>query len=225
MIDFHTHILPNMDDGPKSVDESLEILNLLEKQNVKLVFLTSHFYPSNESIDDYLSRRDKAFKELNYSGNLELKLGCELHYYNGISQSDKLDKLCLEGSNILLLELPFDTNINQNMFNEIISLSNKGIRVMLAHIERYGVDEEKIIDLKSKGILIQANCEFIIGSLFDHKGLKWLKNGYIDVIGSDCHNLGLRKPNYLEATSKITNKYGEEFCCYFMEKSSRILGV
>lgn len=225
MIDFHTHILPNMDDGPKSVSESLEMLNLLEKQNVRLVFLTSHFYPSNESIDDYLLRRDKAYKELNYHGNLELKLGCELHYYNGISQSDKLEKLCLGDSNILLLELPFDTVINANMVNEITSLNNRGIRVMIAHIERYDVNEEKIIDLRSRGILIQANCEYIIGSLFDHKGLQWLKKGYIDVIGSDCHNLGSRKPNYLEAINKIKNKFGEDFYCYYIDKSCRIIGI
>ena len=144
MIDFHTHILPNMDDGPKSVETSLELLSILEKQNVKLVCLTSHFYPNRESIDDFILRRDNAYKQLDYKGNLELRLGCEVHYYNGISQSDNLDKLCLENTNILLLELPFETIINDNMIREIISLSNRGFKVMLAHIERYDVDEKKI---------------------------------------------------------------------------------
>lgn len=223
MIDFHAHVLPNMDDGPTSVNESLEILNLLEKQNVKLVCLTSHFYPNRESIDDFLSRRNNAFKELNYKGNLELRLGSEVHFYSGISQSDDLYKLCLEKTNLLLLELPFETYINNNMIKEIISLNNKGIRVMLAHIERYDVDEGKMIELVNNGILIQANCEFIIGSLFDNKGIKWLKKGYIDALGSDCHNMHNRKPNYLEAINKISKKLGNDYCCYFIEKSSRII--
>lgn len=223
MIDFHTHILPNMDDGPKSVETSLELLSILEKQNVKLVCLTSHFYPNRESIDDFILRRDNAYKQLDYKGNLELRLGCEVHYYNGISQSDNLDKLCLENTNILLLELPFETIINDNMIREIISLSNRGFKVMLAHIERYDVDEKKIKTLKQNGILIQANCEFIIGGFLDRKGLKWLEKGYIDVIGSDCHNLNDRKPNYLEAINRIKNKFGEDFCGNFLERSGRIL--
>lgn len=223
MIDFHTHILPNMDDGAKDVSTSLELLNSLEKQNVKLVYLTSHFYPRRESIEDFLQRRSESFKLLNYKGNLTLKLGCEVHYYNGISQSDNLDKLCLEDTNILLLELPFETIINDMMIREIISLSNRGFRVMLAHIERYNVDEEKILYLKRNGVLIQSNCEFVIGGLFDHKGIKWLKRGYIDVIGTDCHNLDSRKPNYSEAINVIKDKISAEFCENFIESTSNLI--
>ena len=223
MIDFHTHILPNMDDGPKDRETSLELLNLLEKQNVELVYLTSHFYPSRESIDEFLKRRSKAYKVLNYKGNIKLKLGSEVHYYSGISQSENLDKLCLEDSNILLLELPFETIISDLMIKEILSLSNRGFRVMLAHIERYNVDEQKLIYLRNNGVLIQANCEFIIGSFFDRKGIKWLKKGYIDVMGTDCHNLNTRKPNYLEAVNTIKNKINEAFCCSFLDNGGKIV--
>lgn len=222
MIDFHTHILPNMDDGPKSVETSLELLNLLEKQDVKLVCLTSHFYANKESIDEFITRRNEAFKLLDYKGNLELRLGAEVHYYPGISENKDIEKLCLQDSNILLLELPFETSINEIMMKEMIVLLKKGIRVMLAHIERYDIDEKTIRDLKNNGVLIQANCEFILQTFFN-KGLSWLKGGYIDVLGTDCHDLDKRKPNYLLAANKIKKKLGENVFNIFMENSDKIL--
>ena len=223
MIDFHTHILPNMDDGSISAKQSLEMLTMLEKQNVKLVCLTSHFYANQEPIDEYLKRRNDAFNQMNYKGIIELKLGCEVHYYRGISASEDIGKLCIEGTNILLIELPFETRINENIINEIISIKNRGYKVVLAHFERYNFSANDLKLFKRNGILLQANCEFIVGSFINSKGIKLLKDGFIDFIGSDCHDLDTRKPNILDATTKIKEKLGEDFLNTFNNNCYKII--
>lgn len=224
MIDIHTHILPNMDDGSDSVTTSVELLNILKNDGVKLVCLTSHFYPKNESIEDFLIRRNKSYEKLiNKYNDIDLRLGAEIHYYRGISASEDIDKLCIEGTNILLVELSFTSPVTDSTINELISLSNKGYKVVLAHIERYDIDPSKIAYMHSRGILMQANAEFINGLFTSRKALKWLKNGIIDLIGSDCHNLKDRSPNYLKAINKIKNKLGNEFYEQFIANSYKIL--
>ena len=223
MIDFHTHILPNMDDGSKSVDESIQLLNILKNEGVKLVCLTSHFYPRNESIEDFLERRNKSYKELNYNNEIKVLLGSEVHYYRGISTSEDIDKLCIENTNILLVELPFSTPINENIINEIVNLKNRGLRVILAHVERYKIDFSTLQYLHNNGVMLQCNTEFFLGFFSSKRALKWLENGIIDVIGSDCHNLIDRIPNYDKAMNIVKKNLGEDFLNNFVRKTYNII--
>lgn len=206
MIDFHTHILPNMDDGSDSVETSLKLLEMLEKENVKLVCLTSHFYPFNESIEEYIKRRNNSFNELDYQGNLTLKLGAEIRYYRGISISEDIDKLCLTGTKILLIEFPYFVRITESMIDEIISLKLKGYDVVLAHIERYRINRKSIDHLRNFGIKFQVNTDSVRNFFLRKKVINLIKNGYIYYLGSDCHNLYDRKPNY-ETALKMLKKY------------------
>lgn len=64
MIDFHSHILPGIDDGSASVEESLKLLEMLAEQGVKTVVATPHFYPDRTSVSDFLRRRDAAYQRL-----------------------------------------------------------------------------------------------------------------------------------------------------------------
>lgn len=224
MIDIHTHILPNMDDGSDSVATSIELLNILKNDGVKLICLTPHFYPSNESIENFLIRRNESYKQLiNKYDDLDLRLGAEIHYYRGISASEDIDKLCIEKTNILLIELSFTSPVTDSMINELIALSNKGFRIILAHIERYDIDPMKIEYMHTHGILMQCNVEFINGLFTSRKAIKLLRSGIIDVLGSDCHNLTSRAPNYSKAISIIKNKLGNEFCEKFIENSYIII--
>lgn len=222
MIDFHTHILPNMDDGSDSVQTSIDLLNILKNDGVKLVCLTSHFYPRNESIEDFLKRRQESFNKLNYKG-LDLRLGAEVHYYRGISASEDIEKLCIENTNILLLELSFNSPINDNVIKDILNLKHKGFTVILAHIERYNINEKTLIELHNNGILLQCNTEAFEGYFNSRNTLKWLEKGLIDVIGSDAHNLKDRKPNYGKTMDLIYNKLGEDFYKKFIDKTYKII--
>lgn len=224
MIDFHTHILPNVDDGSDSVNKSIELLNILKNDGVKLVCLTSHFYPKQESIDEFIERRNNAFSLLNYK-DLELRLGAEIHYYRGISVNDDIAKLCIDNTNILLIELSFSTVINDNVIKELINLKNRGFKILLAHIERYDISEDQLINMHNNGILFQCNSEMFTNFFLKRKALKWLKSGLIDVIGSDAHNTNDRRPNYAKAMNIIKDKFGTSFYDNFIEKTYNIIGT
>ena len=155
---------------------------------------------------------------------MELKLGSEVHYYSGISQSEEIHKLCLNGTNILLLELSFSSPITDSVVNDVIKLKNRGFVVILAHIERYDISESKLIYLHNNGVLLQANTSLFEGFLNSKRALKWLRNGIIDVIGSDCHDLEVRVPNYKKTMDLIAKKLGQEFLNKYIEKTYKIIG-
>ena len=223
MIDFHTHILPNMDDGSESVETSKQLLNILKSEGVKLVCLTSHFYPQRESFSEFIKRRNEAYKKLNYS-DLDLRLGAEVRYYRGLSTCEELSSMCIEGTNIILIELPFNIDINDNVISELININSKGYKVLLAHIERYNLNEKVLVKLHKHGILIQVNTEFFEGFFNSRKALRLLKRGLIDCVGSDTHNLDKRKPNYEKTMNLIKKRLGEKFYKEFIDRTYRIIG-
>lgn len=226
MIDFHTHILPNMDDGSSNVEESLYLLNVLENEGVDTVCLTPHFYPNNEEINEFILRRNKAYKELikEYKGSLKLLLGAEVRYFRGISNYEEIKQLCLENTNLLLLELPFNEPISDSMLTETIKLSkNFNLKIVLAHIERYDIDNEMIKNLKNSGILIQANTESFIGFISGKTQRNRLKMGLIDLIGSDSHNKDTRIPNYEKATNILNKKVGKDIVTSLDNRSKALI--
>lgn len=210
MLDFHCHILPNMDDGSTSVDESLKMLEELEKQGVTKLVLSSHFYPKDEDIETYIKRRDLAYNELKkgYKGSIELLLGCEVHHYSSIANSSDILKLCVENSDLLLLELPMFNKVD---ITSVVALNNK-LQVVLAHFERYLniYSKKEINTLINRGIYLQTNCEMFTDKYFNSIK-EYFEDGYIKFIGTDCHNLDDRKPNYDDAVKFIENKYSKEY--------------
>jgi len=220
MIDFHTHILPNVDDGSDSIQTSIKMLNELKKQGVKCVCFTPHFYPGEDTLDNFIEKTDKSFCDLDYKDDLDLVLGSEVHYYHGISNSENLNLLCIGNSNALLVELPFYSEITKGIIDEIIKLNCK-FQVVLAHIERYDLSFKQLDYLRANGVLFQCNANF----LNTMKGKKYIKNGYVDCIGSDAHNLDSRPPNFIEAKNAIISVAGEEYYNKIIEKMSKILDL
>ena len=97
-VDFHSHVLPGIDDGSKSPEESVKLLNMLVHQGVGVVIATPHYNPSHENVIQFAQRRSRAYENLGRlaSGNHSLPkilLGAEVAYYCGISRMDDLDKL------------------------------------------------------------------------------------------------------------------------------------
>ena len=119
MFDMHSHILPHIDDGARDIEESIKLLELLKENGVSHVLATPHFYPDSSNFDEYLAAVNFEFEALQKAienKNLpKVFLGCELLYYNSIGYSSSLDKLCLNNSQFLLLELT-DHCINEKTF-------------------------------------------------------------------------------------------------------------
>ncbi len=214
MVDFHSHVLPEIDDGAQSVEESIEMLTMLKAQGVNTVCLTPHYLAMDESPDEFLARREESYnilksaiKEYGEDAFPQLLLGAEVYYYPGICKMEELPKLTLQGTNLLLLEMPM-ANFGEFTLREIEELMQNGdIQVVIAHIERCIKFQKKdtIKRLEQNGVMLQVNASFFNTRKTKRKALKMFKEGQIHFIGSDCHNLKHRSPKIGEAVEIITS--------------------
>ncbi len=215
MIDFHSHILPGIDDGSRNVEESLQLLTRLREQGVATVVATPHFYADAQSVDTFLRRRDDAYARLTAQRTDDVPhicLGAEVLYYNGISHLEGLDRLCIEGTRILLLEMPF-TRWSSTVLREVLEIANNmDVTLALAHVERYmryqrsGVFDE----LHRHGVLMQVNASYFLERITRRTALRQLSRGQIHLLGSDCHGIHNRPPRMQEAAVIIRKKIGDE---------------
>ncbi len=217
VIDWHTHILPNVDDGSRDVSESAELLRMLFAQNVRTVIVTPHFYADIESAQEFLKRRARSYDKLMEAISSEsemprILLGAEVKYYPGISVSDALFDLCIQGTRLLLLEMPF-SEWTEYTLRELEALAGaKGITVVLAHIDRYFSLQRQDIwrRLRDDGIRMQMNADFLSDFRTRRKALDLLDRGFAHMIGSDCHNVASRPPSIDRAYGVIRRKRGED---------------
>ena len=222
-----------MDDGSKSLDESLKLLELLSSQDVDTVVATPHFYAENERLDSFLARRTESLDRLRSGLGSESRIpapsvisGAEVRYYKGISRLEGLEKLKVERSRLLLLEMPFE-RWSDYVLKEVEEISRSGIvSVLLAHIDRYyGFVDLSVFDrLRQNGVDLQINAE-AFDSLFDRaNAYKMIRSGLARFLGSDCHNLDTRAPKIGIAFDYIRKKAGKEFL-YGMNKFGHSLFV
>lgn len=209
--DMHGHFLPGMDDGSKSVEESVAMLKLAKEQGISTVCATSHYYPV-ETVDAFLARREKSFQQLQKAiGGQELPqilLGAEVAYRQGIGNAEDIERLCIGQSRYLLLELPF-TPWDNSMFRDIGNISNvRGMIPVIAHIERYvHMQKPEVLQkLLEQDVLIQMNASALLDWRTKGKAVRWLKNGTVQLLGSDCHNLTTRPPNLGQALAYLEKK-------------------
>lgn len=229
MIDWHSHILPGMDDGSRNVAESISMINMQASQGVSTVIATPHFYANDETVDSFLDRRKKAFELLRVElpqGSPEIRLGAEVRYYQGISRMAELTALRIEGSKLLLLEMP-GAVWTEYVVRELIELSGKSsIRLVLAHMERYlHLQKQAVWDrLYECGILMQMNAGFFTSPVSKRKALSFLKKGNVRFVGSDCHNMTSRPPQIGKAYACIQKKFGDDYICQMNEYGYTMLG-
>lgn len=228
MIDWHTHILPGMDDGSHDVAESISMINMQVSQGVHTVIATPHFYANDETVDSFLGRRKKALELLRAElpeGLPEIRLGAEVRYYQGISRMADLKALRIEGSKLLLLEMPM-TSWTEYMVRELIELSGKSsIRIVLAHIERYlSLQKQAVWErIYDSGILMQVNASFFTTLASRRKAISLLRKGKIHFMGSDCHNMTSRSPQIGKAFEIIQKKLGDDYINQMNEYSYSML--
>lgn len=194
VIDFHAHLLPGADHGSGSRSETKNQLALYRKAGVDTVVATPHFYPNSTSIDAFLSAVDSAAAELtdllreeSELGNPRVLLGAEILYCDNIHHMDGLEKLCLRGTNVLLLELPL-SDWSPTLFHTVRELS-KQFCVVLAHIDRYTRPHaDELMQLIEDGALAQVNA-YSLFSFFERRRLApFFGRGAVTALGSDLHN-------------------------------------
>jgi protein-tyrosine phosphatase len=216
--DFHSHVLPGVDDGSACVEESIAMLQAEAQQGIRHVVATPHFYPHRDSPERFFERRNQA-QELLLSqtegteGLPQLIMGAEVRFYPGISDWDILSELTIGKSRYILIEMTLPP-WNQRAWQELEDIYYKrGLTPIIAHVDRYirplrtyGIPQR----LEELPVLVQANASFFCEGLASGMAMKMLKRQQIHLLGSDCHNMTTRKPNLAEAVQKIRQRLGEE---------------
>lgn len=199
--DYHSHILPEIDDGSKSAEESVQMLEKLSEQGLERVVATPHFYAHREeSVESFIKKRKSAYEKLcrkNISVK-EIYLGAEILMESGISECDGIEKLAIEGTNLILLEPPY-YDCPKNLTDEIYSISyDYKLKPIIAHIHRYiGLYEKsEIEELLKIDAVFQINNQAFRNFREKHFVKSLIKEGYPLVFGSDCHNMTSRIPDF-----------------------------
>lgn len=232
MVDLHTHILPGMDDGPTSAQKSLALLRMQSGQGVDTVVLSSHFYRERETIQQFIDRRERALVRLQTAiaeapGRHELPnlvMAAEVAWRPNIEQWSELDQLCIEGTKVLLLELPCEP-WDDAILDSIYNLLNKGVTPLLAHLERYFPLQRKAVleQIMSIGVPIQISTGVLLPRFFGRRFIRLLARCSNMVLGSDCHNTTLRPPNMGQAVVRLEQRLGEEMVREILLRGDRLL--
>ena len=188
-VDNHSHILPGVDDGVRTLDESLEILSFLEENSVRTLWLTPHVMEDVANTTDGLKDRFEALKAA-YNGPVRLFLAAEYMMDNLFEERLEADDLLRHGGDRVLVET--STLFPPIGFWDILDrMMRKGYLPLLAHPERYRYMDMKDYDrLKGLGVQMQLNIPSLVGAYGEgvqEKALRLLDKGMYVMAGSDCH--------------------------------------
>ncbi len=193
LTDWHSHVLPGVDDGIKTMDEALEVLRHFDAKGVDTLWLTPHI------MEDYPNTTDKLRKKFDelqnaWDGNLKLRLASE-NMLDTLFEERLANKDLLpigENADHLLVETSY-FSAPMGFDNMIDSIMSAGYYPLLAHPERYTyMNEDDYKRLREKGVKMQLNYVSLVGGYGEtakKKSIWLLKNGFIDAVGSDVHRL------------------------------------
>lgn len=228
MIDFHTHLLPNIDDGSRNLEETLEILDKQEAASIKQIIATPHFYP-DQKLETFVEKRREAYLSIEEDiarRQMEVRLGAEVLLSVDTYQLEDLEALCVEGTHYMLVELPY-SHWSDWVYTSIEKLIvAKGLIPILAHVERYDTVYENpnvLLPFLEMGCLLQANAISLHPESSRRKlTLGLAKHGFIHLLGSDVHRSGgLHSVDIGYQT--LREKVGSDYVDYMLEIGRTIL--
>ena len=233
MIDFHSHILPGIDDGSQTVESSVAMLRMEADQGVTQVVATPHFYARYDEPEHFLERRNRAEAALRkemtrHEGLPRLLVGAEVSFFRGMSDSEVLPELTIRGKSCILIEMP-PAPWPEEFYRELESIWVKwNIVPMIAHIDRYiapfrthGIPKR----LAEMPVCVQASAEFFLDRRTANMAFRMLRSDQIHVLGSDCHNLFNRSPNLGTAVELIRRRCGEDILKRIRGNERKILSI
>ncbi len=190
-LDYHAHILPGCDHGSDGIETSLKQILMAKEAGIKTICATPHFYPHEEGIRSFLTRRQETFQLLKShlkQGDPQIKLSAEVLICQGMEHMEGLRDLCREGTQELLLELPF-YRWPDTVWETIYALNERGdIRIVIAHADRYPA--ANIEQLIRDGFPLQLNVSALMNPFRRGRYIRWIKEGHAVFLGSDIHMLG-----------------------------------
>ena len=242
MIDIHCHILPGIDDGSRSSKESEALISEEIDQGIDTIVFTPHFYAQRESVDHFLKKREHSFSHLQSTvqfekTNLTTFLGAEVYYFGGIGKAEMVPALCIKGTDILLLEMPF-CQWTKSIYEDVrLLVTKKKLTVVLAHVERYfqfQKDRTVMEQVLALPLIVQLNAGSLLegDKLTDFAGrkkkkhcLSLLAEDREIVLGSDAHNMETRRPNLKMGRAVIAEKLGTDRLAEIDSLGERLLSL
>lgn len=231
LFDFHSHVLPAMDDGSRSAEQSLAMLRTAAAQGVRYMAATPHFYPHNEAPAAFLERRARAEACLREAmageeGLPTVVVGAEVYAFEGMSDCEDLRKLTLAGGDALLVEMPM-TAWSDRLLEELAEIQRKqGLTPIVAHLDRYvNRFNARRMARRIAGlpVFVQVNGSFFTERSTRRVALELLCESRIHLIGSDAHDLEKRPPHLAEAARIIAEKADPSWLDWLYQNSVEML--
>lgn len=219
MIDIHTHILPNIDDGSRSIEETFNIIKEAKQAGFEAIVLTSHYM---EGYYETNTPEREVWVNAIYENLRAKNIDIKLYLGNEIYMSENMIKLLEEGkastindTSYVLFEMPINSE-PLNLYDVIYEMLQYKIVPILAHPERYTFvqkEPELIYDLVQKGVLMQSNYGSIIGQYGEKAQIivkKLLENNLVHMLGTDVHRQNTIYAKIPEILTELNSLIGEE---------------
>ena len=221
VVDIHSHMLYGVDDGSKTIEESLEMLGISYKEGTLNVVLTPHYEKNNNLYS--LEKLLKHFNELKQKASslypdMNLYLGNEILYEEGILYDLKNGKITTMNNTRYILVEYLPTISYDEMYKSFRNLIQARFFPILAHVERYRCLHKKmdrIDEIRDLGVYLQMNGESIFGGIFSEHARwchKLLKEEQISFIASDAHNSTTRSPRLLKSIEWMRKNLSSSYC-------------
>ena len=209
--DFHSHLIPGIDDGAPNMDASITMIKRFKELGYSKIITTPHvmcdFYKNTPEI--ILKGLDNVRNELSKQNiNIEIEAAAEYNLDDGLEKLINKKEVLTFGDNYVLFELPFLSE-PRNLQEIIFNFQTSGYKPVLAHPERYSYwhDNFEIYEeLQAKGVLLQLNLLSLTGHYSPQVkkiAEKLVEANLIDGVGTDCHRI----EHLMTIENSLTNKY------------------
>ena len=196
--DVHSHFIPGIDDGAKTMEDSLELLGAMQAFGYRKVITTPHvmsdFYKNTPEI--ILGGLEKVREAAKQAGlTIEIDAAAEYNVDSDLEEKINNKDILTFGDNYVLFEMPFSAEPS-NLKNCIFAFQTNGYKPVLAHVERYNFWHgkwDKIEGMLDRGVKLQLNINSLSGAYgpgVRKMGEELIEKGLIDLVGSDCHHVG-----------------------------------
>ncbi len=219
MIDFHTHILPELDDGADTKETAVALLKKELLQGVSSLIFTPHYYGKIRTPERFLEERKQAFEKIEgeIPNGLAVRLGAEVRFeQETLFSEEQFRSLAIENTRYILIELPFDEEWTETLFSKLARVcAETSLVPVLAHIERYPAVQKNpklLNEFIRRGWLLQATTSAFMQKKLAPLAFAMLKKGLVHCLGTDTHNLEKRAPDYTRAKALLYERgFGEAF--------------
>ncbi len=237
MIDIHSHIVFDVDDGPSTIEESLALIGESYRQGVRTIVSTSHrrrdlFKTSEEKIYENFKQVKEA-AEAKFD-DLTVLYGGELYYNNALLEKLENHQVPrMNDTQFALIEFSMKTPWKEihEAVNKVLML---GVTPIIAHIERYNAlenQEDRVRELINMGCYTQINSAHVLkprlfgdkNRVFKKRARYFLEKNLVHIVASDMHNLGPRPPYMDQARDIITRDFGDRRAFDLFEGNAKTL--